>query len=173
MQTISRVSIQILMGLFCIIHSATVKSADEPSVKISELNWMDRSYLSKQKAAIDELGRSNFGTPVRGNITDLQLLQRIINKGLISHSDSQTLQALGAVMGDIFISEHELSWRVYEDDLGRSRAVCVEDSEYCLFPITMLSRRMEVGIIPDVKQIYSKAVDIIHPHLPAKPFAVN
>lgn len=172
MKQIFLILIQIFI-VCCMMSAPTLHAEDEPIIKIYELNWTDRNFLKKQKTLIDELGRSHFGTPVRGNITDLVLLQRIINKGLIKSSDIPKLQALGAVLGDVFISEYDLNWRIYEDDVGRSRAICLEDSEYCLFPITMLSRRMQVGLIPDVKKVYRKAIDAISPYLPSKPFSVN
>lgn len=138
---------------------------------LSEFNWLDRQHMDSQRDKIDSLGRSKLGQPVRGTKDDLELLQRIIYKGLIKQDDVQTMQALGAVMGDVMVKEFNLSWMVLEDDLGRSRAVCEPVSEECLFPITMLSRRMEVGLLPNVQELYDYSFELIEPHLPKLPYS--
>lgn len=131
---------------------------------------MDRSHLAKQRKVIDDLARSEFGRPVRGDKSDLELLQRFVNRGVIPSNEIQDLQALGAVLGDVYVKEYELEWRSYEDEKGFSRAVCVADSRNCLFPITMLSRRITAGLLPDVKDVYNKGVEAIKPYLPKRPF---
>jgi hypothetical protein len=144
---------------------------DEPAwPRIEELTWMDRNHLAKQREVIDGLARFEFGRPVRGNKSDLRLLQRFVDERLIPRSDIQELQALGAVLGEVYVQEYDLVWRSYEDEKGRSHAVCVENSNNCLFPITMLSRRIVAGLIPDVEKIYNNGIEIITPYLPKRPF---
>ena len=53
---------------------------------------------------------------------------------------------------------------------GRSRALCVKQTSSCLFPVTMLSRRMKVGTKPDVKKIYNEAILLMQKHLPKLPY---
>lgn len=150
-------------------HSAWAQD-QEKWPRIKELTWMDRSHLEQQRQLVNELARAEFGRPVRGNKSDLELLQRIVNKGLIPRHETQALQALGAVLGDVYVQEYDLVWRSYEDEKGYSRAVCVEDSNNCLFPITMLSRRIAAGLLPDVNEVYQKGVRLIQPYLPKRPF---
>lgn len=143
--------------------------ATRPSV--DELTWMDQNHLAQQRQFVDDLANSELGRPVRGNKSDLRLLQRIVDGGLVGRNETQNLQALGAVLGDVYISEYALEWRAYEDEYGRSRAVCVPDTINCLFPITMLSRRISAGLQPDVEEVYNKGVQLIKPYLPKRPFA--
>jgi len=63
-----------------------------------------------------------------------------------------------------------LHWVIYEDNIGRSRALRYRETENYLFPMTMISRRREVGNLSPVVDIYQKAVDLIKPQLPALPF---
>lgn len=142
--------------------------------QIQPLSWMDENHLAQQKQFVDNLARAELGRPVRGNKSDLDLLQRIVDRGLIERTATQNLQALGAVLGDVYVAEFDvLEWRAYEDEKGRSRAVCVRDTGNCLFPITMLSRRLEAGLKPDVELVYNTGVGAIKPYLPKLPFSAT
>lgn len=144
---------------------------DEKAVKISDPGWSDQNYLAKQVASIDELARQQLGVQVHQDLSDLELLQRIINGNLIEQDDTLKLQALGAVLGNVMTADiPALEWKIYEDSLGRSRALCAKGTEQCLFPITMLSRRMEKGLKPDVHQIYENAIQLMSKYLPQYPY---
>ena len=54
--------------------------------------------------------------------------------------------------------------------LGRSRALRYQQTDHYLFPMTMISRRLEVDNRATVAAIYQRAVDIIKPQLPKLPF---
>lgn len=144
---------------------------EDKAIKIQDMGWTDRNYLEKQVASIDQLAREQLGTEVRQNLSDLDLLQRIIDLGLIKSKDTLALQAMGAVLGNVLAADiTALEWKIYEDALGRSRALCAKGSRECLFPITMLSRRMETGLKPDVDKIYEDAIALIDQHLPQLPY---
>ena len=136
---------------------------DGPSVE--ELKWVDEGYLTRQRELVDELSRLKFGERIRGNISDLETLQRILDAELVNQTETKKLQALGVVLGDVFTSELKMQWRVYTDEDGKSRAVCIKESIDCIFPITMISKRVEIGVIPDVKGLYEKAANALKPLL--------
>lgn len=139
---------------------------------ILELNWINEQFLIKQRERVDLLTRSKLGRQLSTGARNLALLQRVIDEELIESTNTIELQALGVIMGDSLIAqEKNLLWYVYEDELGKSLAVCVKHTEHCLFPITMLSRRMEVGVKPKVERIFNKGLDAIKPHLPRLPFS--
>lgn len=159
--------VRLLLGLALALSSISALA----EVKISDFAWIDRNHMEQQVKRIDDLARTRVGSQVRGDKTDLETLQRIIDRELIDSNDSLALQALGAVLGNVMISEiDKLEWKIYEDEKGRSRALCVENTQECLFPITMLSRRMAVGLKPDVQRIFNTSLDIIEPHLPEMPY---
>ena len=163
----------ILSLLMCspVVTANSFSDAQNKGVTIESLGWSDRNYLEKQVATIDEIARTQMGTQVRQNLDDLDLLQKIVDRGLIPQNDTQDLQAMGAVLGNVMIADiPALEWKVYEDSLGRSRALCVKGMRECLFPITMLSRRMEKGLKPDVKRVYEEALELMADHLPQYPY---
>ena len=73
-------------------------------------------------------------------------------------------------MGDLLAEDLGLHWVVYEDSLGRSRALRFKESDDYLFPVTMISRRREVDNRTPVAEIYQKAVAAIAPAIPPRPF---
>lgn len=140
-------------------------------VRIEDFTQTDHNHMRSQVQSIETLVQMRMGTRLRGDLSDLSTLQTIIDRGLIEQDDMLRLQALGAVLGNVMAAEVEqLRWKIYEDEEGRSRALCVVNTEHCLFPVTMLSRRMAVGLKPNVQEIYNNALELVAPYLPQKPY---
>jgi hypothetical protein len=139
---------------------------------VTNIGWMDQNRMEQEVTAINELAQTKIGTPIRRDLSDLNTLQRIINEGLIGIKDYESQQALGVVLGNVMLADfpNTFEWKVYEDDLGRSRALCVKSTSECLFPVTMLSRRMEVGSKPDVQKVYNDAIQLMEKYLPKLPY---
>lgn len=151
--------------------SAAAAAQDGKKVEVRDLNWLETQQNARQIEIIDELGRLKLGQPVRGNKDDLELLQRIIHMGLVPQDDEYTQQAMGVVLGDVLVRELGLQWKSYTDRIGESRATCAPNSKECLFPVTMLSRRMKVGLLPNVQKLFDETSVMIAPHLPRNPYA--
>lgn len=145
-----------------------INAEDEEKAKqkVTELTWADQNDLARKEQAVERIGQRHFGQSLRHDKSDLELLQRIANRKLIKENDVENLQALGVVLGNTLQQELGLEWKVYTDEKGRSRALCVPDTQYCLFPMTMLSRRLEVGLPVNVQTIYQDAVAVIDPYVP-------
>lgn len=149
-------------------------AGDGVKVRISDLSWLEKNQLSRQVEQIDELARLKLGMQVKGTTADIELLQRIIHRGLIAKDDHHSQQALGAVLGNVMVSEFGLQWKSYEDKIGVSKAACAPGTQECLFPITMLSRRMAVGLMPNVQDLYRDTHEMIAPLLPkSSPYDVD
>ncbi|GAA5317239.1 MAG: hypothetical protein AseanaTS_24430 [Candidatus Pelagadaptatus aseana] len=166
---------QIFKLLAAGLASVLIAASSQANPEIYDFDWRDKRYHSKQTGQIEELSREHFGSGLTHTKQDLKTLQRLIHKGAINRNNTEQLQALGAVLGNVMTEDFGLVWKIYEDNLGRSRALCTETEEHseCLFPITMLSRRIEVGIVPDVQEVYKKAYEAIKPHLQKLPYEVN
>lgn len=139
---------------------------------VREQNYINEQFLIKQRKRVEAITRENFGQSLKLGEANLPLLQRIIDEELVEKDDTITLQALGVILGDTFTEAHKkLAWMVYEDELGKSHAVCVVDTKQCLFPVTMLSKRIEQDAKPKVRQVYEKGLDAMQPFLPKLPFS--
>lgn len=145
---------------------------EKKEVIIKELSWMDHNKMEQEITAVNELAQTKIGSTIHRDLSDLQLLQRLIDGNWVAREDYETQQAMGVVLGNIMLADFPttLEWKVYEDKLGRSRAVCVKKTSECLFPVTMLSRRMEVGSKPDVKKVYDDAILLLEKYLPRLPY---
>ncbi|TVZ39151.1 uncharacterized protein DUF3806 [Alteromonadaceae bacterium 2753L.S.0a.02] len=142
--------------------------------EIRPLNWLNENFLERQRTSVNELVATHFGQRLHDNKDDLALLQRVVNEELIAPKDTLQLQALGVVLGDVFVKEiKQFQWFIYEDELGATQAVCIKDTPHCLFPITMLSRRMEVGLKPDVNKIFQSAITDLADYLPKTPYTAD
>lgn len=156
--------------LFFSVYVPLAVAQQESAVTLDELRWVDTGYLQRQRALVDDIGRTEFGTRVRGDKSDLRLLQRILDNDLINQTELAKLQALGVIMGDVYVQDLGLQWRVYMDDEGKSRAVCLPGTTHCLFPITMISKRASLGVKPNVQELYDRGVSLIQDHLPKTPY---
>lgn len=139
---------------------------------IKDLGWMDKNKMEQELTDLSELTQTKLGTPIRSDLSDLATMQRLIDKNIVPQDDYETQQAMGLVLGNLILADfpNTFEWKIYEDEIGRSRALCVKKTSDCLFPITMLSRRMEVGSKPDVKKIHTDAIMRMEKHLPKLPY---
>lgn len=154
--------------------SAQAQFKEEPEIKVTDFDWRDSRQHQRQADEISEMVRVQYGERIRQSRSDLPLLQRIIDAELIKPDDRMGLQSLGVVLGNALIGDTGyLEWKIYQDKAGRSRALCVPDSQYCLFPITMLSRRIEVGLSPNVNDIFEESLELIDPYRPLLPYEVR
>ncbi len=135
-------------------------------IRIEPLSAIDRHFMANQRAEVEglanRLGRRLTGTPDR----DLDTLQTILDRNLVSSEDVLTLQAMGIVLGDLLGQKLDMDWVVYRDRAGRSRALRYRSTDVYLFPVTMISRRREAGNTKPVVIIYEQAIDATLPQLP-------
>lgn len=157
---------------FNVISEKTYQHAEEKKVTITELSWMDKNKTEKQIQKINELTQTKLGSRIRQDLSDITLLQRIVDKELVKIDDSDSQQAMGVILGNVMLADFAgtLEWKIYEDSIGRNRALCVKGTQECLFPVTMLSRRMEVGTKPNVQKIYDDSIDMMKEFLPQMPY---
>lgn len=148
------------------------EKAEEKDVIIRDMNLNNENFLRGQRGIAGDVSRSKLGRQFHGNREDLKVLQEIVNRDLIKLDDEQTLQSLGVIIGDVYVAERkDLNWKVYEDELGASFVVCLAETEHCLFPVTMLSRRMKVGLKPNVEDVFEKGLDHLRPYFPFVPYS--
>lgn len=151
-------------------QAPTIETKKE--IQIKEFGWMDKNRMDQETTKINELTQTKLGTPLRRDLSDLSTLQRIVDKELVATDNFELQQAMGVVLGNVMLADfpNTLEWKIYEDELGRSRALCARKTNDCLFPVTMLSRRMEVGTKPNVRKIYDDALLRMEKHLPKLPY---
>ena len=65
------------------------------------------------------------------------------------------LQSMGVVLGDVFVQDMGFHWIVVEDESSRDPAVQYKNTSIILYPLTMISKRIERGEEVDVFELYN------------------
>jgi len=159
-------------ALLCALVAAPAGAQDAGlEARIGELTDLDRRYLAQQREDLEELARSELGAFFTGDpANDIAVMQRLLDEGVVTADDRRRLQAMGVVLGDLLAEDLDMHWVIYEDQVGRSRALRYRQSDNYLFPATMVSRRREAGDLTPVQEIYDKALGIIRPLQDPLPF---
>ena len=143
----------------------------EDPANIGTLSKLDQAFMAQQRTLIGDLATFNLGRQFRGNkAQDLDLLQALLDRRIVRNDQTRELQAMGIILGDLLAAEYDMHWVVYQDDLGRSRGLRYRQTDFVLFPVTMISRRREVGNKEPVREMYQQAADAIIASRPPLPF---
>ena len=135
-------------------------------VLVEPLTAIDRQFMAEQRGRVEALA-NRLGRGLTGKLDrDINTLQRILDERMVPASDTLTLQAMGLVFGDLLGDRLSMQWVVYRDRLGRSRALRYRDLDVFLFPMTMISRRQEVGSDRRLRTLFDETVAGTRPLLP-------
>ena len=146
--------------VICLALAAGIGHSQE--WRLSPLSPLDQRYIDGQIERIDELARRHLGRSLQGNSdNDIRILQTLLDQGRVKGTDTELLQAMGIVLGQLLKAQQSLQWVVYEDRLGRSRALQIPGINEFIFPATQISRRAEVGIAVSVAGVYQELEDAV------------
>jgi hypothetical protein len=126
--------------------------------QIDSLEYSDERLMGRQRSVVDELARRHVGSPLTGGaLDDLRILQELLDQRVLQPEQTYELQALGVVLGDVMVAQLGFSWAIVEDELGRSRALRLGTSDELVYPVTMISKRVERDVRFTVRELYDKA----------------
>ena len=91
----------------------------------------------------------------------IRLLQTILDENWVAPDETWKLQSLGITLGDILAQTMGLTWVAVEDEYGRDPALRDGDTSIILFPMTMISKRIERGEIVHIAQLLDAAHDSV------------
>ena len=156
--------------LLLVCWGSEVSLAQQPA-RIDDLSDVDIPFLTQQREIIQQLALTNLGRSFAGDRDrDLDLLQALLDQQVVLPGQIRKLQAMGVIMGDLLADELDMHWVVYEDDIGRSRALQWRESDNIVFPMTMISRRREAGNETSMFDIYQKVSSTMAARTAALPF---
>jgi len=100
------------------------------------------------------LVEERYGPPgLVGRRADLDLLQRVIDDGVIGKDQTFQLQSLGLAFGEVLVNEVGFHWVIVEDKYGRDPAIKFRSTSVLAFPLTMISKRIERDERPDLQYL--------------------
>lgn len=117
---------------------------EEVPATVKELSLGQRYSLDTQRRETMDLIARRLGIlTLKGDKSDLDVLQSLVDRKAISRDDVRGLQSLGIVFGDLLVKEYGLGWVSYEDDIGTSKALRWKKTENYVFPVTLFSKRVQ------------------------------
>ncbi|MDR2729086.1 MAG: DUF3806 domain-containing protein [Chitinispirillales bacterium] len=90
----------------------------------------------------------------------ISLLQGILDGNFYQKNQTMELQSLGVTLGDLLAQDLDLEWVEVEDEYGIDPALRHKNTtpiyeNILLFPLTMISKRIEDGETVDVKYLFN------------------
>lgn len=128
-----------------------------PGQKIEALSEEDHARLKEQRTVVERY-LSDDADNLRKYQTaagKLGLLRALIDQHVFNASQTYELQCLGIVLGDVFVQELGLEWKAVEDAHGRDPCVQFPGTTVVLFPLTMISKRVERGEEIDIFDLFN------------------
>jgi hypothetical protein len=117
---------------------------EEVPATVKDLSLGQRYSLDTQRTETMDLIARRLGVlNLKGDKSDLKVLQNLVDRKAIGSDDVRGLQSLGIVFGDVLVNEYGLSWVSYEDDVGTSKALRWKKTENYVFPVTLFSKRVQ------------------------------
>ena len=130
--------------------------------RVTPLNVGQQAILDSQRRTVSDLMLRHLGVSrLKGKAADLGHFQALIQRKAIRLDDVTTWQALGVVFGDYIAEQHGLTWVVYEDELGVSKALRWQDTDNFVFPVTVFSKRIQFKETPAPLAIYADLLGVI------------
>jgi hypothetical protein len=132
------------------------KVTHQSEQKITALNEADQKRLRDQRAVVGEyLGNEDSKEKYKTAAGKLGTIRAILEGNIFKPDHKYELQCLGIVLGDVFVQDLGMEWIMVEDDYGRDPAVRLPNTTIILYPMTMISKRIDRGEKVDVFELYN------------------
>jgi Domain of unknown function (DUF3806) len=145
----------ILAVLLSLITSCSKPQMAPPLVpKFSELSDEDRVRLDRQRSIVAAIAKQKYGTgDLTKTVTDLPVLQRLIDDNTFNKTQTYELQSLGVAFGDVLASELPLRWEMATDEFGTGPTLRYKDKPVNINALTMISKRVERDEVVNLVQL--------------------
>ena len=84
----------------------------------------------------------------------LDLLDALIKGGWIDPAQTTQLHCLGVILGDAFVEEKGFEWVMVKSGYSREPAIRFPETSIVLYPLEMISRKIENGEKVDVPALF-------------------
>lgn len=119
----------------------------------------DWSWLDQAEQHILGVLRHHYGdVNLTHSSNDLLVAQRLVNDKLLNADQLLELQCLGVILGNVFAAHTSMQWAVVTSEFGEMLALHSEEIGFTLYPLTMISKRMEQGRHIDIPGLYRSFV---------------
>jgi hypothetical protein len=140
-----------LAALACLLSSG-VAMADQT---ISDLTAEDERRLEQHRAVVTRYLADSGIEKYKTAAGKLGTLRALLEAQVFRADQTYELQSMGIVLGDVFVQDMGFRWVMVQDEYGRDPAVRFGDTSVILFPLTMISKRIEAGEKVDIFDLYN------------------
>jgi hypothetical protein len=132
------------------------KMPAQPEQKITALTEADQQRLRSQRAVVEKyLGNEDSRQKYKTAAGKLGTIRAVLQAGLFKREQAYELQCLGVILGDAFVQDMGMEWIMVEEEHDRDPAVRMPKTTIILYPLTMISKRIERGEEVDVFELYN------------------
>ena len=115
----------------------------------------DSENLAQRRSLIELYLADNSRQKYQTSAGKLGLLRALLTKQVFSPNQTYELQSMGVVLGDVFAQELGMNWIVVENSPGKDFALQYPNTTILLYPLTMISKRIEAGEAVDVFDMFN------------------
>jgi hypothetical protein len=115
-----------------------------------DLTWLQRAEEHILGVLIAKYG----GTAFDRTGADLVSLQRLLEDRSIRAQDVLEAQCVGVVLGNVFVETTSMRWKRVANEYGDMIALHDHTIHFTLYPLTMISKRLEDGRDIDLLALY-------------------
>jgi hypothetical protein len=91
----------------------------------------------------------------------LRLLEVIVGEGWVGKDETLKLQCLGVTFGDALAQSLGMEWVTVIDEYGRDSALRKAGTTIVIFPLTMISKRVERGEIVNIAALFESTTKTV------------
>ena len=135
---------------------------------ISELTADDVRRLDDQRAVVTRYPTEDSQEKYQTAAGKLGTLRALLAANVFSSQQTYELQSMGIVLGDAFVQEMGFHWIIVEDEFGRDPAIRFENTSVILFPLTMISKRIERGEEVEVFELFNGTAAVAQEQIDAE-----
>jgi len=123
---------------------------------VNGLTISDYASLRGQLAVVNRILEEHYksGPQLSQGLSDLELLQAILDDGVLQSTQTYELQCLGVALGEVFVRYLNMTWVMVEDVGIRIPALKHNETSLIIYPLTMISWRVEIGEDFDVHKLF-------------------
>jgi len=123
--------------------------------KISAPQKEDIAQIAAQWAVIEHYLSAESKETYKTSAGKLGLLRALLTAKVFKKEQTYELQCMGIIFGDLFVQEMGMEWIIVEDEYGRDPALRIPRTETIIYPLTMISKRVERGEEVDVFELFN------------------
>lgn len=141
---------------------STIKEINIDSQHIFEPTYNDIDDINERIKKVLNIHEDEIDTYHDTDKT-ISLIQKIIDENVFQVDSTYELQSLGIALGDyIQYKNNDFHWAVIRDEYGRDICLQYKTLALTIFPMTMISKRIEDGENVNVSELFSDLLDKIN-----------